>query len=182
MMNVANILSLTRLALLPFIILLFFVSAKWDWAAWACLVLFLIGAITDFLDGWVARTFNQVTAFGTFIDPVSDKIFVVTILLMLVATSRIEGVFVLCVILILMREFLVSGIREYLGPRGIKVPVTNLAKWKTAAQMAATALLILAPVALWAKIGGLVLLVAATILTVLTGWHYLKTSLPHIMK
>ena len=103
-------------------------------------MLYIIGAATDWLDGWVARRYNQISEFGKFMDPISDKIFVVTVLMMLVATHRIEHFLVLAVIIILIREFLVSGIREFLGPKGISLPVTPLAKWKTAAQMTATGL------------------------------------------
>lgn len=178
MMNLANILTVTRLALLPFIIMLFFMP--WHWAAWACLTLYIIGAITDFLDGWVARKYNQITAFGTFLDPISDKVFVITILLMLVAVDRITGIFVLAVIIILIREFLVSGLREYLGPKDIQLPVTKLAKWKTTVQMIATGLLILTPVSFTAEVLGLAGLTAAALLTAMTGWKYLQSAWEHI--
>ena len=178
MNNLANILTLTRLALLPLMIALFFMP--WEWAAWTCLAFYIIGALTDWLDGWVARKYNQISEFGTFLDPISDKIFVVTILLMLVAVGRIEHIWVMNVVIIIVREFLVSGIREYLGPKGIKVPVTPLAKWKTAMQMLATAILIVGPY-IWAgqTIGQLVL-TGASALTVITGWEYLKIGLNHI--
>lgn len=180
MKNLANILTLTRLALLPFMVLLFFLP--WEWAAWTCLALYLIGAATDWLDGWVARRYNQITEFGTFLDPITDKIFVVTLLLMLVASGRIEHVWVMNVVIIIVREFLVSGIREYLGPKGITMPVTKLAKWKTAAQMLATAVLIVGPFIWGGMLIGQLLLTAATILTVITGWGYLKTGLEYIKK
>ncbi len=178
MQNLANILTMTRLALLPFIILLLFIPA--GWAAWACLVLYAIGALTDFLDGWIARKFNQISAFGTFMDPISDKIFVVTVLLMLIAVDRLTGLWVLPVIIILTREFLVAGIREYLGPKNIKLPVTKLAKWKTTIQMVATGILIIAPYVSIGHFIGQAGLSAAAVLTVMTGWNYLKTGLQHI--
>ena len=108
MKNLANILTLTRLALLPFIIVLFFLP--FEWAAWLCLGLYVVGAVTDFLDGWVARTFNQISEFGKFMDPIADKIFVSTILLLLIGSDRIEGPYIVAVIIILAREFLVSGL------------------------------------------------------------------------
>jgi CDP-diacylglycerol--glycerol-3-phosphate 3-phosphatidyltransferase len=178
MNNLANILTMTRLALLPIMIILFFIPTQW--AAWACLIVYVIGSLTDFLDGWVARKFNQITDFGKFMDPISDKIFVVTILLMLVAVDRISGISVLAVVVIIAREFLVSGIREFLGPKNIKLPVTQLAKWKTAAQMVATSLLILASFSPTAKILGSICLFAAAALTIITGWNYLKSSMKHI--
>lgn len=178
MNNLANILTITRLALLPFMIVLFYLPFKW--AAVLCLILFIVGSLTDFLDGWVARKLDQVSEFGKFMDPISDKIFVVTTLLMLVSVERIGGLYVLAVVIIIMREFMVSGIREYLGPKNIKLPVTNLAKWKTTSQMIATACLIVAPYDAYADAAGKILLLIAAILTLITGWKYLQSGLKHI--
>jgi CDP-diacylglycerol--glycerol-3-phosphate 3-phosphatidyltransferase len=178
MKNLANILTITRLALLPFMIVLFYLP--FNWAAWLCLVLFTIGALTDFFDGWVARKFNQISEFGKLMDPIADKVFVITILLMLVASGRIDGFYVLCVVVILMREFVVSGIREYLAPKNIKLPVTNMAKWKTTVQMLATGLLILAPVNVYADAGGKIFLVLAAAMTVVTGAQYLTSAFKHL--
>lgn len=178
MCNLANILTLFRLVLLPFIIVLFYIPA--EWAAWTCLILYIIGAVTDFFDGWVARRFNQISDFGTFMDPISDKIFVVVLLLMLVSIGRIEGLWILPVIFILVREFLVSGMREFLGPKNIKLPVTNLAKWKTTIQMAALGFLIIGPYVPLGTLAGLLGLTAAAVLTVVTGWEYLKAGFAHM--
>lgn len=176
--NLANILTIGRLCLLPVIIVLFYVPG--ETAAWLCLALYAVGAVTDFLDGWVARKFNQVTPFGKFLDPISDKIFVVTMLLMLVSVDRITGLWTVSVVIILTREFLVSGMREFLGPKNIALPVTPLAKWKTAIQMVATGILVVGPyVPLGTLIGQLSLLAAAG-LTVVTGWQYLKTGFSHM--
>ena len=177
-LNLANKLTLARLALLPFIILLLFIPAKW--AAWTVLVLYIIGAATDWLDGWVARRYNQISDFGRFLDPIADKVFVVTILLMLVAIERIGGIFTLAVIIIIAREFLVAGLREFLGPKNIVLPVTPLAKWKTALQMVATGVLIVGPYVPLGGALGLLALSAAAALTVMTGWNYLKSSWVHI--
>ncbi len=174
MNNLANILTVTRLVLLPFIIALLYVPLPW--AAWTVLALYALGAATDWLDGWVARKYDQVSEFGKFMDPISDKIFVVTLLIMLIATHRIEHFLVLAVIIILVREFLVAGMREFLGPKGIKLPVTNLAKWKTAVQMVATGLLIVGPISSMADMAGGILLCVAAVLTVVTGWDYTKTA------
>lgn len=177
--NLANKLTLIRLALLPFIILLFFIPAAW--AAWTCLVLYVLGALTDLLDGWVARKYAQTSAFGAAMDPIADKIFVVTVLLMLVATQRMADILTLAVIVILMREFLVAGLREFLGPKGVSLPVTKLAKWKTATQMVATGILIVGHyVSGGVTLLGEVLLAVSAGLTVVTGWGYIKASLPHI--
>ena len=178
MNNLANILTVSRLLLLPFIILLFFFQAPW--AVWTVLGLYVVGAVTDWLDGWVARRYDQVSEFGKFMDPISDKIFVVTMLLLLIAFDRIQGIFVLAVIVILVREFLVSGLREFLGPKEIKLPVTNLAKWKTTAQMVATGMLIVTPVSSFAYYGGHALLCAAAVLTAITGWGYMRAGWKYI--
>ena len=176
--NLPNILTLVRLALLPVLVILFFLP--FNWAIWTCLILYIFGAFTDFLDGWLARRHNQVSEFGKFLDPVADKIFVATVLLLLIATNRIEGLWTLCVVLILIREFMVSGLREYLAPKGRKLPVTQASKWKTAAQMLAIAFLILSPITGYAQFTGLGLLFIATLLTIYTGWIYLKSGLQSI--
>ena len=176
--NLANILTVARLALLPFIVLLLFFDAAWT--AWTALALYLAGAATDWLDGWVARAFNQVSDFGRLMDPISDKVFVMTILMMLVADGRIQGVLVLAVIVILIREFIVAGLREFLGPRNIVLPVTRLAKWKTTVQMVAAGFLIMAPVSFRAEVAGQLLLCAAAVMTAVTGWDYIRTAWRHI--
>lgn len=178
--NIPNILTIARLILLLPMITLFFMP--FHWAAWTCLGLYAFGAITDFLDGWIARKFSMQSEFGAMMDPISDKIFVVTIMLMLVATGRIDGLMVLSVVVIIVREFTVSGLREYLGPKSVKMPVTPLAKWKTALQMLALGLLIIGPVNLWALWLGNLALLGAAGLTVYTGWKYLKTGLDHLKK
>ncbi|MCC6598504.1 MAG: CDP-diacylglycerol--glycerol-3-phosphate 3-phosphatidyltransferase [Alphaproteobacteria bacterium] len=180
MFSLPDFLSLLRLALLPFMVPLFLIPM--EWAAWACLALYVIGALTDFLDGWLARRLNQTSEFGAFIDPLSDKIFVVTTMLMLVSIDRVSGYYVMAVAVILIREFVVSGLREYMGQRDLKLPVTQLAKWKTAAQMLALGVLIVAPYIFYGQAIGLGLLLAAAALTAVTGWHYLKTVLDHMRK
>jgi cardiolipin synthase len=178
MLTIPNILTVLRLILLVPMIGLFYSAAPW--AVWTCFALYVIGAATDWFDGWIARKFNQISEFGIFLDPLSDKIYVVTVMLMLVATDRIAQGWAVCMVIILIREFTVAGVREYLGPKGIKVPVTKLAKWKTATQMVAIAVLILSPLTTWVAWLGLALLIAATILTVVTGWGYLKTGIAHM--
>jgi CDP-diacylglycerol--glycerol-3-phosphate 3-phosphatidyltransferase len=178
MANLANILTLVRLALLPVIIVLFFFTAHW--ALWTSLALYIVASVTDWLDGWVARNYGQVSDFGKFMDPVADKIFIVTILLMLIAVDRVNGLWVLPVIVILVREFLVSGMREFLGPRNIQLPVTPLAKWKTATQMVAVGLLIMGPLSGMVYYSGLAFLSIAAVITVITGWDYLRTGFRHM--
>lgn len=171
--NLANLLTISRLILLPVIIILFFLEGYWGGiAAWLALLVYIGASITDFFDGYVARKLNQITPFGTFLDPISDKIFVSTILILLIAFDRIGGLWLFLPILIFAREFLISGLREFLGPKDIQVPVTFLAKWKTATQMLSLGFLIIGPYAPYALEIGLIFLAVATLLTVITGFSY----------
>lgn len=176
--NLANILTFARLIMLPVLVLFFFIPA--EWAAWACLYLYIFGAMTDFFDGWVARRFDQVSELGKLVDPIADKIFVITILIMLVAVDRISGIWVIPVLIILGREFVVAGLREYLGSRDVRLPVTDLAKWKTALQMIALGFLIVAPYIPLGYMIGLLSLSGAAALTVITGWNYLREGLKYL--
>lgn len=181
--NLPNILTMMRILLLPLIIVCFYVESDFGaQATWICFGLYALGAFTDFLDGWVARKLNQISAFGTFLDPISDKIFVGSLLVLLVAFGRLEGLWLLPVLAIFFREFLISGLREFLGPHNVKMPVTNLAKWKTTVQMLSLGALIIAPVLPYAlEIGQWSLLLAAA-LTLITGWGYMKTGMDFIRK
>lgn len=173
--NIPNILTLSRMALLPVIILLMYAGL-----GWAALVLYAIAAITDFLDGYIARKFNMVSSFGTFLDPISDKVFVALMLIVLVDTGQLSGLFILPVLVILTREFLVSGLREFLGPKDVQVPVTQLAKWKTTVQMVALGLLIVGHESFALLVLGLVLICAAAGITAYTGYLYLQASWTHL--
>jgi cardiolipin synthase len=179
-LNLANILTMARLVLLPFILIL--ICLNYHWAAWAALTLYIVAAITDWLDGFVARRFNQTTDFGRFLDPIADKIFVACIMVMLVAMDRIYGLHVLAVLAILTRELAVSGLREYLGPKNIVIHVSQLAKWKTAIQFVATGLLLLGPINMYLSIAGLLCLWAAAILTVITGAQYMREGVKYFDK
>ncbi len=183
MKNVPNILTVARLILLPFIIALFFLEDKMGvHAMWSALFLYVIAAITDFLDGWVARKYNIISPFGTFMDPISDKIFVATLLIVFVAFGRLDGIWIIPVVAILGREFLVSGLREYLGPHNVKMPVSQLAKWKTAIQMLSLGFLIIGPYIPYGLDIGQSTLIIAAIITVVTGAQYLKVGLEHMRK
>ena len=174
-MTLPNILTFIRLALIPVIIGLLYMGTIW--ATWLALVLYIAGALTDFLDGWIARKYDQVTELGKMMDPIADKIFVSVIMLTLMAIQRIDGVWALVVMIIVCREFIVAGLREYLGPKNIKLPVTVLAKWKTTAQMIATGILIVAPLIPFGYTLGLSLLAIAGLLTIMTGTIYMKAGL-----
>lgn len=180
-MNLPNALTLCRIAVIPIVIALFYLKTEISfWIAAGC---FMIACITDFLDGYVARTLEQTTRLGSFLDPLADKLLVSSTLLLLAGFERISGISLLPAIIILCREILVSGLREFLAQTQVLIPVTPLAKWKTALQMMSLVLLIaFSPTDSWLSFAtlGLVGLWAAALLTLMTGYDYLKVSLHHI--
>ncbi len=174
---------MARILILPLIVACFFLEADiGPMATWICFILYVVASVTDFLDGWAARKFNQVSPFGTFLDPISDKIFVASLLVLLVAFDRLDGLWLIPVLLIFFREFLISGLREFLGPHDVKMPVTNLAKWKTTLQMLSLGFLILGPTLPYVLEIGQWSLFAAAILTLITGWGYFKAGMDVIRK
>ena len=179
--SLPNLLTLSRIAVLPLLVAAFYLDGPWPNIV-ACAV-FAGASLTDYLDGYLARTFQQTSSLGRFLDPVADKIMVAAALMMLVADNRITGLMILPALVILCREILVSGLREFLAELQISVPVSRLAKWKTAIQMIAITLLLLGdagpawlPVAL---IGDVTLWIAAG-LTLITGDDYLRAGLRHM--
>lgn len=173
--NVPNILTLSRLALLPFII-----CGMYAGLPVFSLILYAIASITDFLDGYLARKLNAITPFGTFLDPISDKIFVGLLLITLVDTGQLGGIFMIFPLVIITREFLISGLREFLGPKDVQVPVTQIAKWKTTIQMLALGCLIAAPLHIAILVIGLFLTAGAAGITALTGFLYMQAAWPHL--
>lgn len=180
--NIPNLLTAARLIVLPFCLIFMFINTAW--AAWIALFIYTFGCITDWLDGHYARKWNVTSSFGIFLDPIADKIFIVSVIMGLIATGKLDGFWIIPPLLIIAREFLISGLREFLGPKNIQVPVSKLAKWKTGVQMVSLGFLImgdfgdvLIPGTL--AIGYLLITIAA-ILTVITGWNYLKEGQKHI--
>lgn len=176
-----NLLTLSRIVVIPALIAAFYLPG--EAANWVALVLFVGAAVTDWLDGHVARSRDQVSPFGRFLDPIADKLLVAATLLMLVAFDRIAGWTVLPAIVILCREIMVSGLREFLASLRVSVPVSSLAKIKTILQMTAIAFLIVGdagwhvlPVALIGTLG----LWLAALLTLYTGYDYLRAGLRHM--
>ena len=181
MPNLPNSLTMLRIVVIPVLIGLFYLEGEiWRWIS---LLIFIAAGITDFFDGHLARTRAQVSELGRFLDPIADKLLVAAVILMLVAFDRIDGLVVLPALVILCREILVSGLREYLAGLNVSVPVSRLAKWKTMLQMVALAFLILGDVALGGipivLIGEICLWVAAGI-TLITGYDYLIAGLRHM--
>ena len=140
--NLPNLLTLSRIVAIPLLALLFFIPG--DGAKWGAMLLFAAAALTDFLDGYFARSRRQFSRLGRFLDPVADKLLVASALFLLVAFDNITGLTILPALVILCREILVSGLREFLAGLRVRVPVSRLAKWKTAIQMVAIGFLIVA--------------------------------------
>lgn len=182
MKNIPNILTVGRLLTLPLLMALMMVDAAW--AAWSALGIYTLGCITDWFDGYLARRFQVVSPFGQFLDPVADKIFIASVLLTLLANGNLGAWGLIPVAIILAREFLISGLREYFGPKNISFPVSPLAKWKTGTQMLSLGFLIMGDYGVpvlpinWEI--GYMLFVAATILTLITGWSYLREGIRHL--
>ncbi|MBY0420683.1 MAG: CDP-diacylglycerol--glycerol-3-phosphate 3-phosphatidyltransferase [Parvularculaceae bacterium] len=138
----ANLITLARILLVVPFAAMFFID--WAFAPTVALVLFVVAAASDFLDGWVARARGEVSALGAALDPVADKLLVAAALLLLVRNGVIRDAAVVAALAILLREIFVGGLREALGARARVLPVTALAKWKTAAQLVAIGLLLAA--------------------------------------
>ncbi len=189
-MTLATYLTLLRILFIPPILCLLWLNQ--DWASWAAFGLYTLACFTDYFDGWVARHSGTVTLLGKFMDPIADKLLVVTVLVLLVAQQRLEGVHILPVMIILIREITVSGLREHLATLDQDVPVSYIAKWKTASQMFALGFLMLGnltTIPLWIAwsplsllIIGHILIWVAAALTLYTGWEYLKAGLRIILK
>jgi cardiolipin synthase len=184
-LTLPNILTMSRVAVIPVFVALFFLeSATGQWVACG---LFALAAITDFFDGYLARSRDQTSAFGTFLDPVADKLLVASALLMMVAFDQISGLVVVPAVIILCREILVSGLREYLAGFAVSLPVSRLAKWKTTVQMIAIGFLIVGnaahpavPEAFPVRLIGEAGLWIAAVITLVTGFDYLRTGLRHM--
>jgi CDP-diacylglycerol--glycerol-3-phosphate 3-phosphatidyltransferase len=150
-------------------------------------ILYTICGITDFLDGWIARKYNLHSHLGRMLDPIADKLLIAVILLILTELDDINGIHVIPAAIILCREFLVSGLREFLGNSKIQIPVTNLAKWKTTLQIFALGFFVIGNASVWisplipSHSIGLICLWCAAILTVYTGYIYLKSGMTYII-
>lgn len=180
-MNLPNLLTFLRILLVPVLVVTLMISVPWSHMAAAAV--FGLASITDWLDGYLARKMGSVSDVGKFLDPIADKLLVAAVLILLVAGRHLDGWNLVPVLVILGREFIVSGLREYLGQKSVSLPVTKLAKWKTASQMIAQGALILAPglPAAWMiNEAGVVLIWIAAALTAITGWTYLRGALPHL--
>lgn len=183
-LSLPNILTYARIAAVPVVVGLLYWQSIFEgplWLRWVALAIFIAAAITDFLDGYFARVWEQFSSLGRMLDPIADKLLVASCLLMLAAEETIRGWTLLAAVVILCREILVSGLREYLAELRVSVPVTRLAKWKTTAQMVAIGFLIAGEagdriVPAVSEIG-IVLLWASAVVTLYTGYDYMRAGL-----
>jgi len=181
LMNLPNLLTLSRILVIPALCGAFWLPGSWSNGV--PLGLFIIAGVTDWLDGHIARRYGQHSDLGRFLDPVADKLLVSATILMLVAFDRIAGITVLAAIVILCREILVAGLREFLAELRVRLPVTKLAKWKTAVQMVAIGFLLAndsGPAWVQAPLIGHVGLWIAALVTLYTGYDYLQAALHHV--
>ena len=196
MLNLPNILTLSRIMAIP-LLAWFLWWPGWEMGYLIAFALYCLMGITDYFDGYLARTSGTVSKLGIFLDPIADTIMVAAVILVLAAQGVLNGPYVgdmhvVAGLIILMREIAVSGLREFLGPLQVSVPVSKLAKWKTTFQMVSLGALILGEgLPRWTMmIGavdaniphtvGLVTLWGAAVLTVITGWDYLRVGLKHM--
>jgi cardiolipin synthase (CMP-forming) len=181
--NLPNILTYGRIVAVPMVAGLL----MWDTntARWIALAIYVIAAITDFFDGYLARKWQQQSSLGRMLDPIADKVLVAVVLLVLSASPILYGGHLWAAIIILSREVLVSGLREYLGELQVSVPVTKIAKWKTTVQLVAIGFLIAGPagdtIIPYLTEVGLGLLWVAAGLTLYTGYDYFRAGIRHVV-
>jgi cardiolipin synthase (CMP-forming) len=195
-LSLPNILTYARIAAIPVVVGCIYAQSILDyplWLRWVAVAVFIAAAVTDYLDGYYARIWNQQSAFGRMLDPIADKLLVASCLLMLAADGIIHGWSLWAAIVILCREILVSGLREYLAALRVSVPVTKLAKWKTTMQLVAIGFLLageagdLMVSAMSTQLGplvtqiGLLLLWASAIFTIYTGYDYFRAGIHHLI-
>ena len=184
-----NLLTYGRIAAVPAVVACLYWQALLNgglWLRWVAVFIFIAAGVTDFLDGYLARAWQQQSMLGRMLDPIADKLLVASCLLMLAVDGTIAGWSLWAAITILCREILVSGLREFLAELRVSVPVTQLAKWKTVAQLVAVGFLLAGragdQVFPYVSIIGLTLLWLSALLTLYTGWDYLRAGLHHLIE
>ena len=186
-LSLPNLLTFGRIVAIPAVVGCMFWSQVLQggiWLRWIALFIFIAAALTDALDGYVARMWEQTSPLGRMLDPIADKLLVASCLLMLAADGTILGWSLWAAIVILCREILVSGLREFLAELRVSIPVTRLAKWKTTGQLVAVGFLIAGEagdrVLPFTTDIGLALLWISAIVTLYTGWDYLRAAGQHL--
>lgn len=182
-LNIPNLLTYGRIVAVPVVTAC--ILWKGDSARWIALAIFIVAALTDFLDGYLARRWQQQSSLGRMLDPIADKLLIAAILLALAGDSTIYGIHTWAGVIIICREVLVSGLREYLAELRVSVPVTQLAKLKTGIQLAAIGFLIAGPagdkiIPVTTSIGLAGLWIAAG-LTLYTGYDYFRAGVAHVV-
>ena len=187
MLSLPNLLTLSRIFAVPILVFLLWRPSPLDYGV--TFVLYCVVGITDYFDGYLARAQGQISRLGQFLDPIADKIMVAAVLMMLISSRRanpvpeIDGLHIIPALVILLREIIVSGLREFLAPLNVSMPVSRLAKWKTTLQLVSLGALILGgafPAQPWVHQVGLATLWAAATLTLFTGYDYLRIGLKHM--
>jgi len=179
-MNISNILTLMRIAVIPIIVICIYM--KEPYFGWIAFFLFCLASITDYFDGYIARLRNEITNFGTFLDPIADKLLVAAVILILTSKGVIKDWDTVPALIILLREITVSGLREYLASIKVSIPVSRIAKLKTFLQLSALAILILSEstIDLFLIVFlGKIFLWLSGILTLYTAYDYAKGSVKH---
>ncbi|CCA92341.1 MULTISPECIES: CDP-diacylglycerol--glycerol-3-phosphate 3-phosphatidyltransferase [unclassified Novosphingobium] len=196
MLTLPNLLTLSRILTVPLLAFLLW-WPNWEFGYGLAFGLYCLMGITDYFDGYLARSSGTVSKLGIFLDPIADKIMVAAVILVLTAQGILRGPYVgdmhvIAGLIILVREIAVSGLREFLGPLQVSVPVSKLAKWKTTFQMVSLGALILGGAMPWWNVPfagiainlphtvGLTTLWAAAALTIITGWDYMRVGLKHM--
>jgi CDP-diacylglycerol--glycerol-3-phosphate 3-phosphatidyltransferase/cardiolipin synthase len=196
MLTLPNLLTLSRIFAVPLLAFLLW-WPEWQLGYGLAFALYSLMGITDYFDGYLARSSGAVSKLGVFLDPIADKIMIAAVILVLTAQGVLRGPYVgdahvIAGLIILVREIAVSGLREFLGGLQVSIPVSKLAKWKTTCQIIALGALILGNALpgwnVWlggveANVPhtvGLATLWAAAILTLVTGWDYLRVGLKHM--
>jgi cardiolipin synthase len=196
MLTLPNLLTLSRIVTVP-LLALFLWWPEWELGYAIAFVIYCLMGVTDYFDGYLARARGTVSKLGVFLDPIADKIMVAAVILVLTSQGVLHGPYVgeahvVAGLIILVREIAVSGLREFLGPLQVSMPVSRLAKWKTAFQMISLGALILGKATPWWNVVvlgetinlphtvGLTTLWAAAMLTLITGWDYLRVGLKHM--
>jgi cardiolipin synthase (CMP-forming) len=186
--NLPNLLTYARILAVPLVLLCFYLEGRirpTDFWRWAALGIFLAASITDYFDGYVARVWKQTSNIGKMLDPIADKLLVSAVLLLLAYDRTIDKWSLWAAVIILCREILVSGLREYLAGLKVSVPVTRLAKWKTTIQLVAIGFLLAGPagdkILPYTTEIGISLLWISAIVTLYTGYDYFRAGLKHIM-
>jgi cardiolipin synthase len=188
MLSLPNLLTLSRILAVPILVFLLWRPTPIDYAI--TFILYCIVGITDYFDGYLARAQGQISRLGQFLDPIADKIMVAAVIVMLMASRKADGdvpiiqdLNIIPALVILLREIIVSGLREFLADLRVSMPVSALAKWKTTFQLVSLGALILGgafPGEPWVHGVGLVSLWVAAALTLVTGYDYLRIGLKHM--